>query len=105
VVAIESNATTCPFALIAGPANRPLMSSPCWPSVLTLTRSVTDVEAVAPPVERIREVATNGRTALEVKLTRPIEVSLAPGPEADVSRTLRFAQEEAGDRPKPAWLR
>ncbi|CAN5128439.1 hypothetical protein BH20ACT24_BH20ACT24_20690 [soil metagenome] len=45
--AMESNPTTLPLALIAGPANRPLMSFPCCPPVPMLTRSVRP-EAAAP---------------------------------------------------------
>ena len=40
VVATESNATTRPSPLIAGPAKRPLMLSPCVPSVAMLANSL-----------------------------------------------------------------
>jgi hypothetical protein len=40
VLAMESNAVTLPSPLMAGRVKRPLMSSPCVPSVATLTRTV-----------------------------------------------------------------
>jgi hypothetical protein len=73
LVAMESNATTRRLPLMAGPANRPLMSLPWTPSVLTLAISVVAWSAaVAPAVEAPRMTGTSADMNAAAAMDRPL---------------------------------